>query len=81
MEKTERLAATDYQSIGYLKTAKPELRVHIKDQIKTRSTSKTSAKIVNLSSVQMETGEMKKPKGEIRILTVTVPRNGISGLL
>lgn len=28
MEKMERLAAKDYQSIGYLSVAQPELKVH-----------------------------------------------------
>ena len=81
MEKMERLAAKDYQSISYLKTAKPELKVYGSNPVKIASRSRKVAKIVNLSTVQTTNQLIQKPKGEIRILTVTVPRNGISGLL
>lgn len=81
MEKMERLAAKDYQSIGYLSVAQPELKVHSERKTGLESKSRTAAKILNLNAGSSAGEALQNPKGEIRMLTVPAPRKGISGLL
>jgi len=81
MEQMERLAEKDYQSIGYLNVAQPELKVHSERKTNLKSRSRTAATILNLPSRQKAGQILQNPKGEIRMLTVPAPRSGISGLL